>query len=188
MRSGWAEVGRTAPWRLPSCCLCAPYVLPMCSHVDRNHMRAHREQIRSSQGERRRYVWATALPTMRECIHRTEHEGGTQRCSAAALPAGRFSGIELALVRADDLLALTCTSKVPATELSAGPGGAGRSSPGGSLQTARRIPALGITVPETPHLRHVPVPPLPTSSRYAVCLIEGICLCTPGPALCRLRG
>ena len=61
---------------LPDCCLCAPYVLPIHSHVDRIHMGVDREYSRDTQGAGRRYVGAPSLPTMRERIYETEPLNG----------------------------------------------------------------------------------------------------------------
>jgi hypothetical protein len=46
-------------------------------------MGVHREHSRSTQGARRRYVWATSLRTIRECIYETEHF--SQRLSAGLM-------------------------------------------------------------------------------------------------------
>ena len=46
--SWWNWGSITAP--LPDRWLCGGYVLPMCSHVDRNHMGAHRQHSRGTQG------------------------------------------------------------------------------------------------------------------------------------------
>jgi hypothetical protein len=64
---------RGIPPGLAICWLCAPYVLSMCSEVDRIHLGAHREQSRSNQGEFRRYAGAASLPTIRVCIYEAEH-------------------------------------------------------------------------------------------------------------------
>ena len=52
------QPSRTAAF-LPDCWLFAGYVLPMYSEVDRINLGVHRQYSRGTQGERRRYVWAS---------------------------------------------------------------------------------------------------------------------------------